>query len=572
MLRENPLNHRVMHMTSNLSQFRSIVPSNRAGLKTLHGSLAPRLLVAAMAIASLSLTAGTVADTTITVNKRVRVERDGQWLEQVAVEKWRPQETAVIVCDVWDAHHCLNAVRRIEEMAQRMNELLEAARAHGALVIHAPSGCMAPYEKHPARIRARQAPAAPNLPPEIGKWCYRIPAEEKGRYPLDQEDGGEDDDPVEHRQWHERLAGMGRDPKAPWKAQTDVLRIDERDAISDSGIEIWNLLEQRGIRNIVLLGVHTNMCVLGRPFGLRQMARNGKNVVLVRDLTDTMYNPQRWPFVTHFVGTDRIVEHIEKYVCPTITSVDFLGGQPFRFRADRRSILFVIGESEYKTSETLPEFARRELERSGFQVTIIQADEKNENDFPGLVEAAKAADLILISVRRRTPTQAQLDALKAHLAAGKPLVGIRTASHAFALRSNAAPEAGRATWPDFDPTVLGGRYTDHTGAGPKVSLTLAPGAKDHPLLVGIDPLRMEGNGSLYRVMPLEASTTPLIIGTIPGHTPEPVAWTNTPRVGRSRIFYTSLGHPDDFRNPMFRKLLLHGLCWALEIAPPGMPE
>ena len=63
------------------------------------------------------------------------------------------------------------------------------------------------------------------------------------------------------------------------------------DAISDSGVEIWNLLEERGINNVILLGVHTNMCVLGRPFGLRQMAKNGKNVVLMRDMTDTMYNP-----------------------------------------------------------------------------------------------------------------------------------------------------------------------------------------------------------------------------------------------------------------------------------------
>jgi len=533
---------------------------------------APRLLLAALVFTSLTLMAGTGADTVITVHKRTRIERNGAWVEQIAVEKWRPEETAAIVCDVWDAHHCLNAVRRIEEMAPRMNELLENARSRGALVIHAPSDCMASYEKHPARLRAKQAPAAPNLPPDIGKWCYRIPAEEKGRYPLDQEDGGEDDDPVEHVRWHERLTGMGRDPKAPWKAQIDVLRIDERDAISDSGVEIWNLLEQRGIRNVLLLGVHTNMCVLGRPFGLRQMARNGKNVVLVRDLTDTMYNPQRWPFVTHFVGTDRIVEHVEKYVCPTIASVDLLGGQPFRFKGDRRSILFVIGESEYKTSETLPEFARTELERSGFRVTIVQADEKTPNDFPGLVEAAKTADLMFISVRRRTPTQAELDAVRAHLAAGKPLVGIRTASHAFALSNNEVPAAGRATWPDFDPSVLGGHYAGHWGEGPKVSLTLAPGAKDHPLLVGIDPLRMEGNGSLYRVTPLAASTTPLIIGEVAGRPAEPVAWTNIPRAGKSRVFYTSLGHPADFRNRMFRKLVLHGLSWALDIAPPGMPD
>jgi hypothetical protein len=82
------------------------------------------------------------------------------------------------------------------------------------------------------------------------------------------------------------------------------------------------------------MGVHTNMCVLGRPFGLRQMAKNGKHVVLMRDLTDTMYNPARWPHISHFEGTERIVEHIEKFVCPTTTSDQILGGKPFRFEKE----------------------------------------------------------------------------------------------------------------------------------------------------------------------------------------------------------------------------------------------
>ena len=76
--------------------------------------------------------------------------------------------------------------------------------------------------------------------------------------------------------------------------------------------------------------------MLGRPFGLRQLAKNGKNVVLMRDLTDTMYNPARWPYVSHFRGTDLIIEHIEKYVCPTVTSDQVVGGQPFRFKGDVR--------------------------------------------------------------------------------------------------------------------------------------------------------------------------------------------------------------------------------------------
>lgn len=253
-----------------------------------------------------------------------------------AVEKalaWDPKQTALIVCDVWDSHHCLNAVRRVEEMVPRMNEVLEKARALGVLVIHAPSDCMAAYKDHPARQRAVRAAPAQSLPPEIDKWCRKIPAEEKGTYPIDQSDGGEDDDAAEHEAWHAKLAAQGRNPKRPWQAQHAGLRIDAaRDAISDSGVEVWNLLSERGIDNVILLGVHTNMCVLGRPFGLRQMAKNGKNVVLMRDMTDTMYNPARWPHVSHFRGTELIIEHIEKFVCPTVTSDQILGGTPFRFK------------------------------------------------------------------------------------------------------------------------------------------------------------------------------------------------------------------------------------------------
>jgi nicotinamidase-related amidase len=116
--------------------------------------------------------------------------------------------------------------------------------------------------------------------------------------------------------------------------QAAAIQILPDDALSDSGVEVWNLLESRGIRNVIVLGVHTNMCVLGRPFGLRNLARFGKNVVLVRDLTDTMYNPRSWPRVGHFRGTELIVEHIEKYVCPTIASDQLLDGEPFRFAGD----------------------------------------------------------------------------------------------------------------------------------------------------------------------------------------------------------------------------------------------
>ena len=275
-------------------------------------------------------------------------------------EQWQPARTAIIVCDMWDLHHCKNAVIREGEMAPRMNEVLEKARSQGVLIIHAPSSCMKAYEGAPARERARSAPAAARLPEKIGEWCRQIPAEERAVYPLDQSDGGEDDDAAEHAAWAKELEARGLNPRAPWTRQIEVLRIDqERDAVSDSGVEIWNLLEARDIDNVILMGVHVNMCVAGRPFGLRQMAKNGRHVVLMRDLTDAMYNPRRWPFVSHQCGTELFIAHIEKHICPTITSDQFIGGQPFAFSAatagQRRLQIILLGDST--TEASIPKLA-----------------------------------------------------------------------------------------------------------------------------------------------------------------------------------------------------------------------
>jgi nicotinamidase-related amidase len=119
---------------------------------------------------------------------------------------------------------------------------------------------------------------------------------------------------------------------APWKRQIETIEIDDsRDAITHSGQELYNLFATRGIKNIIVCGVHLNMCVLGRPFAIRQLVKLGKNVVLVRDLTDTMYNHRMKPFVDHFTGTDLVINHIERYWCPSIKSTDLVGGQRFQF-------------------------------------------------------------------------------------------------------------------------------------------------------------------------------------------------------------------------------------------------
>ena len=440
-----------------------------------------------------------------------------------------------------------------------MNDLLVASRKLGALIIHAPSSCMSTYKDHPARLRAIRTPRAKNLPKGIADWCRQIPSEEKGKYPIDQSDGGEDDDPIEHREWADKLKAMGRNPSAPWKSQIATLKIHDEDVISDSGEEIWSVLEQRGIDNVILMGVHTNMCVLGRPFGLRQLAKNGKNVVLMRDMTDTMYNPARSPYVSHFTGTDLIIEHIEKWVCPTITSDQVLGGKPFRFPGDKRPrVVILMAEDEYETNRTLPVFAEKHLGKS-FKVTLIHANDKKRNDLPGL-SALEKADVVLVSVRRRVLPAEQMAILRKFIESGKAVVGIRTASHAFTLASGKVPE-GLVEWKEFDKDILGGNYTGHHGVGPKVAITAAKEGLKQPILLGVHVKELQGCGSLYKVRPLAKSTTPLLIGSIPDKPAEPIAWVNSPR-SKGRVFYTSLGHVGDFKQAAFNRLLRNAVYWA----------
>jgi len=242
--------------------------------------------------------------------------------EMVQSDKnWNPAQTAIIICDMWNQHWCQGATRRVSEMAPAMNEFIVLARDLGVLIIHAPSGCMAFYENHPARKNAQIAPLAEDFPRFMEKWCEKIDSEDQQQWPIDQSDGGCDDQPqCEQRQ--------------PWTHQIESIVIRNNDIISDDGREIWNVLQQHQIKNVVLAGVHLNMCVLGRPFGLRNLKQAGLDAVLCRDLTDTMYNSRKRPYVSHFEGTRRMIDYVEKFVCPTMVSTDFTGKPAFHFAVD----------------------------------------------------------------------------------------------------------------------------------------------------------------------------------------------------------------------------------------------
>lgn len=229
-------------------------------------------------------------------------EGSGEWKAASVVKTWPVAETALLLCDVWDMHWCASANRRLGEMIPRMNEVVGAARRKGMLVIHAPSETMPFYADTPYRRRAQMAP---KVTPTVSVKIADPPL------PLDASDGGCDDEPPCHQ-------------CSAWTRQHPGIEIASFDAVTDSGQEVYNLLRQSSIKNLIVCGVHTNMCVIGRSFGIKQMTRWGVDCALIRDLTDTMYNPRKPPKVSHERGTELMVEHIEKYWCPSLLSEDLL--------------------------------------------------------------------------------------------------------------------------------------------------------------------------------------------------------------------------------------------------------
>lgn len=232
--------------------------------------------------------------------------------------KWKPEETAIVVCDMWDQHWCKGATARVAEMAPRMNEVLKSARRHGVLIIHCPSTCMEAYKETPQRRIAQSAPKIDVAVPLSG-WC-NLDSEREGRLPIDDTDGGCDCD----------VECQGG---SPWKRQIASLHIAPADAITDSE-EAFYLMKERGVKNVIVMGVHMNMCVLGRPFAIRQLVKQGMNVALMRDMSDTMYDHRQPPYVSHFRGNELVVEHIERFWCPSVASTDFTGKPEFVFAAD----------------------------------------------------------------------------------------------------------------------------------------------------------------------------------------------------------------------------------------------
>lgn len=458
--------------------------------------------------------------------------------------RWEPARTAIIICDMWDTLKCKIPADRVAEIAPRMNEVVSAARQRGVLIIHAPSGTMNYYANTPQRMLCANAPAVESSVPL--KWNH-LNEDLEPQLPIDDSDNG----------WEGPVAAG----PPPQTHQHDAIEIASSDAIGDSK-DIYYLLRQRNIENVILMGVHTNMCVLGRPFGIRQLTYLGFNVALMRDMTDSLYNPAMKPYVSHYRGTEMVLEHIEKYWCPTILSTDFVNKPAFRLSGDPRPhVVFLVSDDHYHADKTIPEYAQWLRENHNLHCTVLHGE--GEHHLPGIANL-ETADAVVVYVRRLgLPTQ-QLTALQRYVAAGRPVIGIRTANHAFAMHmrppADFEPPAGRGEWREFDAVILGGSYSGHGPNELGTDVRNIPSV--HPLLNGVGPASWHSTGSLYYVGPIADDATLLMQGHNPDRV-EPLTWFRPAGENHGKVFYTALGHPDDFQVPAFRQLLVNAIRWTV---------
>jgi hypothetical protein len=263
-----------------------------------------------------------------------------------------------------------------------------------------------------------------------------------------------------------------------------------------------------------------------------------------------------------------------------------------------KHIVLVSGDEEYRSEEALPQLAKILSQRHGFRCTVLFAinpadgtiDPNRNDNIPGL-EALASADLMVIATRFRNLPDDQMKHVVAYLEAGKPVVGMRTATHAFALKSKTY---GQYTWDSkengweggFGRRVLGETWISHHGNHGKESTRgiVAPGEEKHPILRGIHDGDVWAPTDVYGVrLPLPGDSKPLILGQVlKGMKPTdpplegkknepmmPIAWVKTYSVKEGhtgKSFATTTGASLDLQSEGVRRLLVNACYWAVGLA------
>ena len=255
-------------------------------------------------------------------------------------------------------------------------------------------------------------------------------------------------------------------------------------------------------------------------------------------------------------------------------------------------IVFVTGDEEYRSEESMPMLAKIAKREMGAKVTVCYALDSlgvinpNNTDHISNLEALETADLMVIFTRFRTLPKSERDYISNYVESGKPIVGFRTATHTFKYENDSTLTYWNDEWPT---KVFGQQWITHhghfdDGKFPVTDITIKPNQEGHPILNGFQPF--EAYSWLYHVdggdWKLYGDSKPLLMGhstksqhEIDGDLDKfpldnPVAWTKsyTGSSGKkARVFFTTLGHPYDFKLPEARKIAMNGIYWAL-----GMEE
>jgi type 1 glutamine amidotransferase len=260
-----------------------------------------------------------------------------------------------------------------------------------------------------------------------------------------------------------------------------------------------------------------------------------------------------------------------------------------------KHVVLVSGDEEYRSEESLPQLAKILSKHHGFKCTVLFAiDPKdgtinpNINDnIPGL-EALKTADLMIIFTRFRNLPDEQMKHVAEYVESGRPIIGLRTATHAFQLKGGTY---GKYTWngkekgweDGFGRRILGETWISHHGNHGKQSTrgVIAPGEEKNPILRGIKDGDVWGPTDVYGVrLPLPGDSKPLILGQVlEGMKPDdkpvagkqndplmPVAWarTYTSESGKTgRVFTTTMGASQDLESEGLRRLLVNAVYWSV---------
>ncbi len=240
---------------------------------------------------------------------------------------------------------------------------------------------------------------------------------------------------------------------------------------------------------------------------------------------------------------------MKKILCGLIlTLVAIVLASPFvEARIAPLRVVFISGSAEYESDKTLPILKKYLESKYPSLVTLINA---KGDDLPGLESLEKCETAVLFTRRLKLKGD-QLERIKKYCTSGKPLVGIRTASH------------GVQTFLEIDHEVFGGNYKGHFKDGPLCEVHLVDSTKENAaLLNGVKSF--QSHGSLYKNTGLAKDVNILLYGSADGKK-EPIAWTRMVKGGR--VFYTSLGHQKDFADENFLRLMTNAILWSAQRTP-----